>query len=145
MVWPGGQSGGFGLTTRCRATIERTAELASDSGIEILANSATVQAIRVARDRLTLANFWAAATADGIVTSGPASVVVGLDRGTVHVAASDPGRTQQTVRVTIDEPARTAIASDPAVTVVATGRRLVLDVAVGRTRGATHTASFGRA
>ncbi|MFC0626280.1 polysaccharide lyase 8 family protein [Kribbella deserti] len=126
------------------ATIERTAELAADSGFEILANSATVQAIRAARDRLTLANFWTVAAAGGITTTGPASVVVGLDPGMLHVAVSDPSRTQQTVRVTIDVPARTTIATDPAVTVVATGRRLVLDVAVGGTRGATHTASFTR-
>jgi hyaluronate lyase len=124
------------------ASKERTALLAVDSGIRVLANTATAQAIRSVRDRLLLANFWAAGAVQGLASSGPASVAAGWSGPTLHVAVSEPSRTAQTIRVTLDERVRRPLALDDSVTVVAIGRHLVLDIAVGGSRGATHAASF---
>lgn len=89
-------------------------------GITILANTATVQAIRSDRDQVTMANFWGPGSVAGITSDGPASVVVGH----TTIAVSDPSRTASTVRLTIER---------------RTGPPLVLDVPVGGTRGATQT------
>lgn len=124
------------------ATMEQTWRRAADPGFQVLANTAAVQAIKDARRQLVLANFWAAGTAGGLTTDGPASVVTGVDGGRLHVAVSDPSRTAATVRLTIDRPARALVTADPSVTVVELGRRVVLDIATGGTRGATHIATL---
>ncbi|TWD82895.1 hyaluronate lyase [Kribbella amoyensis] len=136
--------GGYAYILVPGATKRRTAELARDPGITVLANSATVQAVRSARDQLVLANFWAAGSAGGITATGPASVVAGKDGPTLRIAVSEPSRTVQTVRVTVDERCGDLVSKDAAVTVVATGKQIVLDIAVGGSRGATHTATFRR-
>ncbi|TDW23872.1 polysaccharide lyase 8 family protein [Kribbella kalugense] len=138
----GTEAGSYAYILLPGASKWETAARAVDPGVSILANTATVQAIRSHREQLTLANFWAASTAGGITTDGPASVVVGKDGRTTTIAMSDPSRTVQTVRLTIDQRVRAVVTADPAITVVAIGRQLVLDVAVGGTNGATHTASF---
>jgi hyaluronate lyase len=124
------------------ATSRQTAERAADPGLSILANTAAVQAIRSHREQLTLANFWAAGQVGELTVDGPASVVVGKDGRTTTVAVSDPSRTVQTLRLIVDNPIGSVVDKDESVTVVATGKQLILDIAVGGTRGATHTASF---
>ncbi|ADB31112.1 Hyaluronate lyase [Kribbella flavida DSM 17836] len=133
------------------ASLRRTAELAVDSGIRLLANTSIVQAVRSARDHLVLANFWAAGQvhgiagdADTITASGPASVVVGRHGSALRIAVSEPSRSQQTVRITVDVRVGQLLSADDTVTVVATGNQLVLDVTVGASRGATHSATFSR-
>jgi len=123
------------------ATARQTAQHADDSGVTVLANTADVQAIR-SRGQLTMANFWTAGQAGDITTSGPASVVVGKDGRTITVAVSDPSRTVETLRLTVDRQVARLVSSDPSVTVVATGAQFVLDIAVGGSKGATHTATF---
>ncbi|GAA0589422.1 polysaccharide lyase 8 family protein [Kribbella sandramycini] len=116
------------------------AQTARHCGVTIVANIAAVQAIR--SGQVTMANFWTPATAAGITSDGPASVVVGRENRTLTVAVADPSRTATTVRITIDRRAGAVLTADPSVTVVETGGRLVLEIAVGGSRGATHTASF---
>jgi hyaluronate lyase len=137
-------AGGYSYILSPGATAARTAELAVDSGIKVLANTSTVQAIRSARDKLTLINFWSAGEVDKIAASGPASVVIGQSGSSIGVAVSDPSRTQQTVRITVAGRFGRVQAADETVTVIATGNQLVLDVAVGGSRGATHSATFSR-
>jgi hyaluronate lyase len=137
-------AGGYSYIMLPGATTARTAELAVDSGIRVLANTSTVQAIRSARDKLTLVNFWSAGEVDKIAASGPASVVIGRSGSSIGVAVSDPSRTQQTVRITVADRFGRVQAADETVTVIATGNQLVLDVAVGGSRGATHSATFSR-
>lgn len=126
------------------ASTWRTAERAADPGVAVLANTADVQAIHSGRDQLTLANFWTAGASGGITASGPASVVVGTEGRTITVAVSDPSRTVATLRLIVDNRAAQVVAADETVTVVALGKQIVLDIAVGGSRGATHTAEFLR-
>ncbi|MFI5693401.1 polysaccharide lyase 8 family protein [Kribbella sp. NPDC051586] len=124
------------------ASSRQTAERAHDPGTTVLANTANVQAIRSHPEGLTLANFWVAGQVAEITSDGPASVVIGKDGRTTTVAVSDPSRTAQTLRLTIRKPTRSVVTKDDTVTVVETGKQLVLDIAVGGTNGKTHTASF---
>jgi hyaluronate lyase len=126
------------------ATAGQTARRAADSGVRVVANTATVQAVRSSRDGLTLANFWTEGTAAGITTDGPASVVLGSDGRTITVAVSDPSRTVQTLRLIVDNHVGRPVSTDDTVTVVRTGHKLVLDIAVGGSFGATHNATFHR-
>ncbi|GAA1118926.1 hypothetical protein GCM10009630_15890 [Kribbella jejuensis] len=144
-------AGSYAYVLLPNATTPQTAERAADPGMTVLANTANVQAIVSHRENLVLANFWTAGALTeitggtgtrSVASDGPASVVVGADGRVLTVAVSDPSRTAQTVRVTIDRRVGDVIAKDSAITVVAAGKQLVLDVAVGGTNGATHTASF---
>jgi hyaluronate lyase len=126
------------------AGIGDTEERAASPGVTVLSNTAEVQAVHSGRDQLTLANFWTAGAVGGITASGPASVVVGTDGRTIHVAVSDPSRTVQTLRLTVDRRVAGVLTKDDTVTVVAAGKQLVLDIAVTGSRGATHTATFTR-
>ncbi|HEX3790676.1 MAG TPA: polysaccharide lyase 8 family protein [Pseudonocardiaceae bacterium] len=104
----------------------------------VLANTAAVQAVRLPGD-IVGASFFAAGAVDRVTVSGPASVMFGpSDRGWT-LALADPTQTQDTVRVTVSGAGRHIIAADPGITVVSAGNRLVLDVAVGGSLGATHT------
>jgi hyaluronate lyase len=147
----GTTTGSYAYVVLPNATSRRTAELAADPGMTILVNNPNVQAISAPRENLLLANFWTAgAVAEAgsstgvrsVASDGPASVVIGRESRTTTVAVSDPSRTVQTVRVTIDCQVGDVIAKDPAVTVVAAGKQLVLDVALGGTKGATRSVSF---
>jgi hyaluronate lyase len=104
----------------------------------VLANTAAVQAVEMP-DWTVAAAFFVAATARGMTVSGPASVVSGRCRAGETVAVADPSRTGTVLRVTVDRPGCRVVATDPSVTVVAIGRRVVVDIDVTGSAGATHT------
>ncbi|WP_405057328.1 polysaccharide lyase 8 family protein [Kribbella sp. NBC_01505] len=120
VVEHGLETGAYAYMLLPGANAWQTALRSVHPGITVLANTATVQAIRSDRDQVTMVNFWTAGSAGGITADGPASVVVGA----TSIAVSDPSRTSSTVRLMIDR---------------RTGPPQVLDVAVGGTRGATQT------
>jgi hyaluronate lyase len=94
--------------------------------VEVVANNAQAQAIRVAGQGLTLANFFQAtpsggAPTSGVTVSGPCSLAVRTDGGRTTVALSDPSRTQKTARVVLAGVAETTvIEGDDGVRVVGT-------------------------
>jgi hyaluronate lyase len=142
VVEHGTTTGDYAYILLPKASSRQTAERAHDPGLTVLANTANVQAVRSHPEGLTLANFWVAGQVAELTSDGPASVVVGKDGRTTTVAVSDPSRTVQTLRLTIKKPTGSVVTKDDSVTVVETGKQLVLDIAVGGTRGKTHTASF---
>ncbi|GAT74261.1 putative polysaccharide lyase family 8 [Microbacterium sp. HM58-2] len=89
--------------------------------VEVVANNATAQMIRVAGQGLTLANFFAAGEAQGVTASGPCSVAVRTDAGRTTVAVSDPSRTQAVARVSLaDAGSASVIEADAGARVVST-------------------------
>jgi hyaluronate lyase len=115
----------------------------------VLANTTQVQAVLLDQEReLAGASFFAAGTADPVTVSGPASVLWARTRDTGSggwtIALSDPTQTQNTIRLTFDRPGYTVATADPTVTVVATSPRLVVDIAVAGTLGATQTLTITR-
>ncbi|MDR2322516.1 MAG: polysaccharide lyase 8 family protein [Microbacterium sp.] len=94
--------------------------------VEVLANNAQAQAIRVAGQGLVLANFYQATPvgttpAYGVTVGGPCSVAVRTDAGRTTVALSDPSRTQTTARVVLAGVTESAVVeSDDGVRVTGT-------------------------
>ncbi|WP_433328343.1 polysaccharide lyase 8 family protein [Spirillospora sp. CA-294931] len=120
---------------------ERTAAWARYPRVRVLANTARVQAVECRGPELVAAHFWAAGEAGGIVTDGPGTVLVQRGDEGVSVAVADPGRTAAALTVELPWPARRVKHADPSVSVTI-GRRPRLTVAVGGSRGHTHTATL---
>ncbi|WP_405749583.1 polysaccharide lyase 8 family protein [Streptomyces sp. NBC_00012] len=123
------------------ASAAATAVWSRSRPVRIVANDTTAQAVEVRRAGLTAVNFWGAGTAAGITASGPASVLVQRQGGHVRVAVADPGRTLTTLTVELPFPVRSVAQADGSVSLVP-GRRPVLTVAVGGSRGHTHRADL---
>ncbi|MFF9400548.1 polysaccharide lyase 8 family protein [Streptomyces sp. NPDC014744] len=111
--------------------------------VRIVADDATAQAVEVRRSGLVAAQFWAAGSAAGITASGPASVLVRRRGARIGVAVADPGRTLTTVSVELPFRTKSVAQKDDTVDVLP-GRRTVLTVAVGGSRGHTHRAELVR-
>ncbi|OKJ45008.1 polysaccharide lyase beta-sandwich domain-containing protein [Streptomyces sp. CB01580] len=111
--------------------------------VRIVADDATAQAVEVRRSGLVAAQFWAAGSAAGITASGPASVLVRRRGARIGVAVADPGRTLTTVSVELPFRTKSVAQKDDTVHVLP-GRRTVLTVAVGGSRGHTHRAELVR-
>ncbi|MFJ2914866.1 polysaccharide lyase 8 family protein [Streptomyces sp. NPDC087228] len=109
--------------------------------VRIVANDATAQAVEVRRAGLTAVTFWGAGSAAGITSSGAASVLVRRRGAHVSVAVADPGRSLTTLSVELPFRVRSVVDADDTVS-LAPGRRPVLTVAVGGSRGHTHRAEL---
>ncbi|MFC9245803.1 polysaccharide lyase 8 family protein [Streptomyces sp. NPDC057136] len=123
------------------ASADATAVWSRSRPVRVASNDATAQAVEVRRLGLTAANFWSAGRAAGITSSGPASVLVMQRDNRISVAVSDPGRTGTTLSVELPYPVSAVISADDTVSVT-TGRRGVLTVTVGGSRGRTHRAEL---
>ncbi|MER5986153.1 polysaccharide lyase 8 family protein [Streptomyces sp. NPDC001787] len=123
------------------ASAAATAVWSHSRPVRVLVNDAGAQAVEVRRQGLTAVNFWAAGTVGGITSSGPASVLVQRRGPRISVAVSDPGRTLTGLTVELPHRVRTVDSADDTVSVVP-GRRPVLTVAVGGSRGHTHRAEL---
>ncbi|MET8514686.1 polysaccharide lyase 8 family protein [Streptomyces sp. NPDC005077] len=121
------------------ASAAATAVWSHSRPVRIVANDATAQAVEARRQGLTAVNFWGAGTAAGITASGPASVLVQRRGRELAVAVADPSRTLASLTVELPFPVSRVVTSDDTVS-LAPGRRPVLTVAVGGSRGHTHTA-----
>ncbi|MEV7192813.1 polysaccharide lyase 8 family protein [Streptomyces sp. NPDC093510] len=123
------------------ASAAATAAWARARPVRIVADDATVQAVEARRDGVLAAHFWGPGRAGGLTASGPCTVLVRRGRGGVSVAVADPGRTGTTVSVGLPFGVRKAVRADDTVTVTP-GRRPVVTVRVGGSRGRTHTAEL---
>ncbi|WP_406361911.1 polysaccharide lyase 8 family protein [Streptomyces sp. NBC_01579] len=121
------------------ASAAATAVWSHSRPVRIVANDATAQAVEARRQGLTAVNFWGAGTAAGITASGPASVLVQRRGQELAVAVADPSRTLTSLTVELPFRVSRVVTADDTVS-LAPGRRSVLTVAVGGSRGHTHTA-----
>jgi hyaluronate lyase len=116
-------------TVAARAVAVRTAD--PRRGPAILANDTTRQAVSVPSLGLTAANFWRAGTAGPLTASAPASVLVRRRGRTATLSVSEPPRTGEPLEIVWDHPVRGVVRADPAVEVLAVGRRLRVRVTPG--------------
>ncbi|WP_405698973.1 polysaccharide lyase 8 family protein [Streptomyces sp. NBC_01383] len=119
------------------ASAAATAVWSHSRPVRIVANDAAAQAVEDRRAGLTAVHFWGAGSAAGITSSGPASVLVRRRGAQVSVAVADPGRTQTSVTVELPFRVRSVAQSDATVRVTP-GRRTVVTVEAGGSRGHTH-------
>ena len=126
------------------ATEAQTAAYAASPTVTVTANTASVQAISDATLGVTMANFYAAATAGAVTVNAPASVSTQTSGSELTIAVSDPTWTSATVQVTVAASGYAAIvAADPTVTVLSsTGGSITLLVETGGSRGATHSVTL---
>ncbi|MFI6876999.1 polysaccharide lyase 8 family protein [Streptomyces sp. NPDC050400] len=123
------------------ATAAATAAWSRSRPVRVLGNDAGVQAVASPRLGLLAAHFWAPGTVEGLGCDGPGTVLVRRRDDGVSVAVADPGRTATTLTVELPFPVRRVVRADDTVTVTP-GRRPVLTVHVGGSRGHTHTADL---
>ncbi|MEV1019665.1 polysaccharide lyase 8 family protein [Streptomyces sp. NPDC050264] len=123
------------------ATAAATAVWSRSRPVRIVASDGTVQAVESPRLGLLAAHFWAAGAVGGLRTDGPGTVLVRRHGHGVTVAVADPGRTTATLAVELPFPVRRLVSADDTIS-VAPGRRPVLTVQVGGSRGQTHTAEL---
>ncbi|SDD07992.1 polysaccharide lyase 8 family protein [Glycomyces harbinensis] len=129
----------YAYTLLPKATEDETAAWAEAPAVEVLANTTTVQAVESPSAGLIAAHFWQAGEAGGLACDGPASVLVRRTGDGINVSVADPGRTAETVTIELPYPASELVESDDTVT-AEPGDRPKLTIAVGGSRGATHTA-----
>lgn len=129
----------YAYTLLPKASEDATAAWAADPAVAVLANTAAVQAVASESLGLVAAHFWQAGDAGGLACDGPASVLVQRTGDGIAVAVADPGRTAETVTIELPYAADELVEADDTVTAVP-GERPLITVAVGGSRGATHTA-----
>ncbi|MNI45274.1 Xanthan lyase precursor [compost metagenome] len=95
--------------------------------VMVLANSAEVQMVEVAKEKLVMANFFAVGTAGGYTSSGPCTLAAHQTGDKLTLSVADPSRTQPSVRITVDGSWATLVDSDPGVALVS-ANPLVLEV-----------------
>ncbi|MFJ9824843.1 polysaccharide lyase family 8 super-sandwich domain-containing protein [Streptomyces sp. NPDC101160] len=124
------------------ATASAAAARADAPNVTVLANSATAQAVSCPSLGLTMANFFAAGTAGPITVSGPCSVLMKEQNGSMTVVVSDPTRSAATVQVTIARSAYPAVSASSGVNVLTTSGQVVLLAETGGTQGAGRTVTL---
>ncbi len=112
--------------------------VAANGRWRVLSNTERLQAVSIA-DGTVAAAFWTAGSVDDVSVSAPAVAQWGWRPGGLRFAIADPTQSQSTIRVTLGGVGRGVVRADPGVTVVSSGRQLVVDIAVAGTFGATHT------
>lgn len=123
------RSAGYGYVLLPGADLAATRARAADrSWLEVLANTARRQGVRVPALGLTAVNFWQPGTVDDLTVSAPCAVLV-RERGdgTATLTVSDPRRELAELTVTWRQPVAAVLRGHHAVTAT-TGETLVLRV-----------------
>jgi hyaluronate lyase len=116
--------------------LEAVKSYAAKPPVEVVANSAAVQAVSAPALGLKGANFWSAGSAAGITSSGKAAVLVLEKDGKISVAVSDPTQLEKNVEVTLDAKAIKLVQGVERINVVSTSPiklSVNLDGAYGKT------------
>ncbi|QEU90217.1 polysaccharide lyase 8 family protein [Streptomyces kanamyceticus] len=122
------------------ASAAATAAWARTRPVRVVAND-VVQAVEARRDGVLAAHFWGPGRVGGLSVSGPGTVLVRRSHRGVSLAVADPGRTETSLAVELPFPVRKVVRADDTVA-VRPGRRPVVTVQVGGSRGRTHAAEL---
>lgn len=139
-------AGSYAYIVMPGATPTATSDRAAHPTVEVLANTANVQAVTDSATGVTAANFFAAGTAGPITVSAPCSVLIRETGGKLSVSVADPSQKSSTVKVTIDRTGRTAftLASTVSeISIVRNDAKLEIIAEVGACLGASRTITFG--
>ena len=123
---------------------EEVEEYYKNPDIEILENSENVHAVRENKLNITAANLWEDNQGvDFIKADKKASIMVRENNGTLKIGVSDPTmKNNGTIRVELDKEVGDLISKDDRVTVVEASDKVVLEINVSNTKGATIEAEF---
>lgn len=118
---------------------------ATSPDIEVISNTATVQAVSKSSLGLVAANFWTTGThsADLITVNTKASVITSENSFGISVGVAEPTQTNKSsITVTLDRSAVAVASADPGVSVVQLSPQIILSVNVNGSLGKTYQASF---
>ncbi|MEU6717749.1 polysaccharide lyase 8 family protein [Nonomuraea sp. NPDC046802] len=121
------------------ATRDRTRAFRGSRPVRVVANTATVHAVR-ARG-LIAAVFWEAGEAGELRVDAPCVVLMRRTKDRIILAVADPSRTVDVVTLTLDRPARGITLLEDTVS-ARTGPRPTLTFKLGGSLGRTHTAEL---
>ncbi|RDY29387.1 hypothetical protein CHL78_001430 [Romboutsia weinsteinii] len=112
--------------------------------IEVLSNTKDVQAVRENKLKITEANFWEDnKSIDFISVDKKSSVMVKEENGKLKVSLSDPTmKNNGVVRVTLDKEIEGVISKDERVNIIESSDKLILEINVADTKGASIDAEF---
>ncbi|WP_429309895.1 polysaccharide lyase 8 family protein [Paenibacillus mucilaginosus] len=139
------QQASYQYVTLPNKTAAQTSAYAARPDIRVLANTATVQAVRERKHGMTGAFFWSAgqAAAAGISSSTVAAVLVKETPEGLNVSVADPTRAGTApIELKLDESATGVISADPGVTVTQTYPCIRITVNPAGTEGRTLTVKF---
>ena len=131
-------------------TANQTATYQQNPGIQVLANSASVQAVRERTLNALSANFWSASpavpdTVAGLTADRPCSVSLLTRNGQLNLGVSDPTQELTAASPLILElpaGASATVSKDAAITVLALTPRVRLSINLAGTRGRSLAATF---
>jgi hyaluronate lyase len=124
-------------------TSAATAARAASPTVQIVANTASVQAVTHAGLGLTAANFFAAGSVAGITVDAPCSVLMREANGQLTLSVADPTRSVATVTVQIARTGYVSATPGPGTSVIATGpNRITVLAEVGGAHGAPRNATL---
>ncbi|WP_405998284.1 polysaccharide lyase 8 family protein [Streptomyces sp. NBC_00829] len=106
--------------------------------LEIIANTASCQAVAIRSLGLTAANFWQPGRVGPLTVSAPASVLIRSNRRTATVQISEPSRTGSPVEIVWHRPVCKVNSKDSSVEVLSTGHALRLRVNGGMAGATLH-------
>jgi len=134
-------------------TAAQTATYQQNPDIQVLANSASVQAVREQTLNALSANFWSASpavpdTVAGLTADRPCSVTLLTRNGQLNLGVSDPTQELSAASPLILElpaGASATVSKDAAITVLALTPRVRLSINLAGTRGRSLAATFSLA
>ena len=114
---------GYGYVLMPGASRQQTESLAHQvrGTIQVLANTAAQQAIRVPALGFTATNFWQPGSVGDLSSSAPAAVLVRQQRGTATICVSDPGRQVDGLELVWRHPVSSIVSAPDTVTATRTG------------------------
>lgn len=119
-----------------------TASYGGNPQVEILSNTAALQAVKHKRLGITAANFWSSGTIGAMTAKNPAAVMVKETSGELLLAVSDPTQQQSVVTVELRQPRLSVAQKDDSVQVSQSGGVTTIQVNVQGSIGRTHTVKF---
>lgn len=114
-------------------------DYAADPNLEIISNTAVVQAVYHKKEGVTGINFWEAAALPsvGISVDAPASVIFRETKETFMIGISDPTQQQKLITVALDRDFAGVTTNNPTLKIISL-TPLKIEVNVEKSAGATH-------
>ncbi|WP_120460135.1 polysaccharide lyase family 8 super-sandwich domain-containing protein [Paenibacillus aceti] len=119
-----------------------TKTYAEDPAVEVISNTADVQAVKHAGLNLTGINFWNPGKLESVEVQQPASIMMKQVGDQLQIAVSDPTQTQSKLRVAIGYEGLENLQLDESVKVVQMSPFIIIEVNTNGSKGASHFASF---
>jgi hyaluronate lyase len=122
--------------------VEQTKNYSEKPDVTILANTASVQAVREETLKLTAANFYQKDTVGFIKAGSAASVMVKEEKNGLTLSVSDPTQKQDKIMIEMNKTGLEVDKKDDKIKVLQTSPTIQVEVNVANSIGKTHSIQF---